>query len=91
MSAESISIWRAVGERERRLTFNCRLCLVFISCMRRYISVLLGSGCSQSVRGTLTESILGCSGAYSGSGLMILGNQGDWRERRRTQRLGKQI
>lgn len=36
---------------------NCRLCFLLISCIKRYISVLWGSGCSQSFLGTSVESI----------------------------------
>ena len=36
-----------------------RLCVLLTSCMKLYISVLLGLGCSQSFLGTERESIVG--------------------------------
>jgi hypothetical protein len=46
------------NEGNSGLTFKCRPCFLFISCIRRYISVLVGSGCSQSFLGTANESMV---------------------------------
>ena len=47
-------------ERMVRITVRLRFWKLFISCMNLYISVLLGSGCSHSFRGTLRESMVKC-------------------------------
>lgn len=41
-------------------------CFLLTSCMNLYISVLWGSGCSQSFLATDRETILGIEGRYDG-------------------------